>query len=207
MPASSRVVEPMRLTLGAAALELAQSAEAAPGAEIVLRVDGPIADLTSIAPSLVPEGVTAEGTVSAEVLLGERLSTLQPTGQATLDVSGAQARRAGTGARREGRCRSRHAGDPRERAGRHGARQSGRRPRHRPDVSGFATSRSMAGAAGETGDLLAEVHAWPWLPCSRHCGPGDAGSHGHAERDGRRHRVGATPRRGARHAARRTPAR
>jgi outer membrane protein insertion porin family len=83
----ARVAEPMRLTFGATAFELAQSVEEAPGAELALRVDGPIADLISIAPGLVATGVTAEGTLSAEVLLGERLSTLQPTGRATLDIA------------------------------------------------------------------------------------------------------------------------
>ena len=41
----------------------------------------------ALAPGLVPEDITAEGTVKAEVFLGARLDTFQPTGQATLELA------------------------------------------------------------------------------------------------------------------------
>ena len=53
----------------------------------MVTLDGPIADLTALAPGLIPEGTTATGTVKAEVFLGARLETFQPTGQATLELT------------------------------------------------------------------------------------------------------------------------
>ena len=81
------IVEPTRLTIGESTLGIAKSSAAVTGAELVVTLDGPIADLTSLAPGLMPEGTTAEGTVKAEVLLGARLGTFQPTGQATLELA------------------------------------------------------------------------------------------------------------------------
>jgi outer membrane protein assembly factor BamA/autotransporter translocation and assembly factor TamB len=80
-----RVAEPMRLALGSATLELASAPAAAPG--VAVTVDGGIADLAALVPGLMPEGVTAEGEVKAEVLLGERLNALEPTGHMSLSLS------------------------------------------------------------------------------------------------------------------------
>ena len=81
------IVEPTRLTIGESTLGIAKSPAAVTGAELVVTLDGPIADLTALAPGLMPDGITAEGTVKAEVFLGARLDTFQPTGQATLELA------------------------------------------------------------------------------------------------------------------------
>ena len=81
------IIEPTRLTVGESTLDVGRSPAAVPGAELVVAVNGPVADIVTLAPGLVPEGVTADGTVKAEVFLGARLDTFQPTGQATLEVA------------------------------------------------------------------------------------------------------------------------
>ncbi len=81
------IVEPTRLTIGESTLGVAKSPAAVTGAELVVTLDGPIADLTALSPGLVPENTTAEGSVKAEVFLGSRLETFQPTGQATIELT------------------------------------------------------------------------------------------------------------------------
>ncbi len=82
-----RVVDPMRLTLGSATLELAPAPGGATVSGGIARIEGSIADLAPLMPGAMPEGMTAEGVVKAEVLLGERLSALEPTGHLTLALS------------------------------------------------------------------------------------------------------------------------
>ena len=82
-----RIVEPMHLTLGATTLDVAASGGATPGAGVLVTLDGPLADVTAIVPSAMPEGVAVDGTVRAEVRLGPRLAALAPTGSVTLDVT------------------------------------------------------------------------------------------------------------------------
>ena len=86
------IVEPTRLTIGETTVGITQSSSAATGAELLIAVDGPVGDFTTLAPSLLPEGITAEGRVKAEVFLGARLDTFQPTGQATVDLSSVRRR-------------------------------------------------------------------------------------------------------------------
>ena len=81
------VVEPTRLTLGTTTLDIARSGGASPGAGVLVTVAGPLADVTAIVPSALPEGIAVDGTVRAEVRLGPRLAAPAPTGLVTLDVT------------------------------------------------------------------------------------------------------------------------
>jgi len=79
-----RVAEPVRVTWGSTSLALTEApgADGRPGVRVSL--DAPLGDLTALAVEMLPDEVTAAGTVTAELFLGDRLTGIQPTGQTTV---------------------------------------------------------------------------------------------------------------------------
>ena len=93
------IVEPTRLTIGDRRTRASRShPPRSPAPSWSSSVDGPIADLTALAPGLVPEGITAEGTVKRRSAPGcaPRHVPADRTGHPR--ARGPRARRTGTGA-------------------------------------------------------------------------------------------------------------
>ncbi len=82
-----RVDEPMQLTWGSSRLTLHQ-ASASPGpAGVAVSLDVLLGDISARVPEILPEGVEVAGTVTAEILVGDRVADIRPTGQVSLALT------------------------------------------------------------------------------------------------------------------------
>jgi outer membrane protein insertion porin family len=81
-----RVAEPVRVTWGSTSVSLTE----APGPDgqpgVAVSMEAPLAELATLAAEMLPDHVTAAGTVTAEIFLGDRVTDIQPTGQMTVKL-------------------------------------------------------------------------------------------------------------------------
>ena len=82
-----RVLEPLQVTWGATSLALTQATPTVARPGVAMSVKATLAELAELLPEMLPAGLAAEGTMTAEILLGDRLREVQPSGALTLTVA------------------------------------------------------------------------------------------------------------------------